>query len=137
MKLDEEELLDGICKKFSKMEGEKAPWLVPYEWVCEYVCHLKDSFLRKFTPIDEILNRYIFDGHAAMALQLMSSTFVSNLWPNGARSIKLSPHPAFTAKYGNNQKLPITLAMLNNQAMTIAAANDLRFAQVQKTRRAC
>lgn len=67
---------------------EARRWYGMYEIIGEYVLSRKQNFQTSAQP-GEFLTEQIYSSTAPNANQTMASALIGNLWPNGARSIRL------------------------------------------------
>lgn len=75
---------------FRAAKGRKTPWLDQWQLIGEYVHGRKCNFTRPVQAGD-FLAREIFDGTAGKSNDLLASSLIGMMWPNGARSIKIVP----------------------------------------------
>lgn len=74
--------------RYKDLETEKAPFIPMYQLIGEYVMTRKQNFSSNTTPGD-FETKNIFSSVAPNSNQRMASALIGNLWPNGARSIRL------------------------------------------------
>ena len=72
------------------MNDKKVPWLPHWQLLGEYIHSRKQDFQSTMQEGD-FLNKDLFDGTAGKANAVMSSSLIGMLWPNGAKSVRLSP----------------------------------------------
>lgn len=75
--------------RYKDLEAEKAPFLPMYQLIGEYVMTRKQDFTSKTSP-GGFETQNIFSSVAPNSNQRMASALVGNLWPNGARSVRLT-----------------------------------------------
>lgn len=81
-----------ILDRFKKMEAEKANFVNLWQLAAEYVMYRKQEFTGDKAE-GQILTDHIYDTTAIKALSIMASSFIGALWPNGAKSFRISmPH---------------------------------------------
>lgn len=74
--------------RYKDLETEKAPFIPMYQLIGEYVMTRKQNFNSTVTP-GTFETQNIFSSVAPNSNQRMASALVGNLWPNGARSVRL------------------------------------------------
>lgn len=84
------EQAEQLIKEFKENERAKQPWNNHWQLVGEFIFTRKSMFTRDVTQ-GEFLNDDLYDSTAPQALETMASALIGQLWPNGARSIKLQP----------------------------------------------
>lgn len=84
------ELKSQVLARFRIAKTRKTPWLDQWQLIGEYVHGRKQNFTQPMQPGD-FLAREIFDGTAGKANDLLASSLIGMMWPNGARSIKIVP----------------------------------------------
>jgi hypothetical protein len=77
-----------LKERYNKLYTEKQLWFPMYELIGEYVMTRKQSFQTAAQP-GEFLTTLLYSSVAPNANQTMASALIGNLWPNGARSIRL------------------------------------------------
>jgi len=75
--------------RYKNLYEEKQMWLPMYQLIGEYVLSRKQSFQVSPQP-GEFLTEQLFSSVAPNSNQRMASALVGNLWPNGARSVRLT-----------------------------------------------
>jgi len=81
---------------------EKAPYLPMYQLIGEYVMTRKQDFTVS-SNVGEFETKNLFTCVAPNANQKMASALVGNLWPNGARSVRLT-RPRFIQDNKENKQ---------------------------------
>lgn len=79
-----------ILNRYEEYKREKRVWFPLYELIGKWVLTRKQHFQTEPIP-GEMLNSQVDDDTAINALTIMASTFVGTLWPNGAKTIRISP----------------------------------------------
>jgi len=74
--------------RHDKLSKEKGRWLPMYQLIGEYVLSRKQTFQISDQP-GEFLTELLYSATAPNANQTMASSLIGNLWPNGARSVRL------------------------------------------------
>lgn len=77
-------------QSFRAAKSRKTPWLDQWQLCGEYVHGRKQNFTKP-TQAGDFLGREIFDGTAGKSNDLLASSIIGMMWPNGARSIKIVP----------------------------------------------
>ena len=77
-----------VKDRFNALSKEKKFWLPLYQLVGEYVLTRKQNFLSSGFP-GEFLTEQLFSSVAPQANRDMASAIMGNLWPDGARSIRI------------------------------------------------
>jgi phenylpyruvate tautomerase PptA (4-oxalocrotonate tautomerase family) len=80
--------IELIKDRYQKLYTEKQMWFSMYQLVGEYVMTRKQNFQVSAQP-GEFLTEQLYSSVAPNANQSMASALLGNLWPNGARSIRL------------------------------------------------
>lgn len=75
-------------ERYSVLYTEKQMWFPMYQLIGEYVMTRKQNFDKASQP-GEFLTEQLFSSVAPNANQSMASALLGNLWPNGARSVRL------------------------------------------------
>lgn len=75
-------------ERYKTLYAEKQKWFPLYQLIGEYVLTRKQNFQTSSQP-GEFLTEQLYSAVAPNANQAMASSLVGNLWPNGARSIRL------------------------------------------------
>ncbi len=74
--------------RYGKLFSEKQKWFPMYQLIGEYVLTRKQNFQVSSQP-GEFLTEQLYSCTAPNANQTLASALIGNLWPNGARSLKL------------------------------------------------
>ena len=74
--------------RYNKLYAEKRQWHPMYQLIGEYVMTRKQNFQISGQP-GEFLTEQLFSSVAPNSNQRMASAMIGNLWPNGARSVRL------------------------------------------------
>ncbi|NLE06835.1 MAG: hypothetical protein GX638_18815 [Crenarchaeota archaeon] len=77
-----------LKQRYQSLFAEKQLWYPMYQLIGEYVMERKQNFQVSPQP-GEFLTEQLFSSLAPTANQTMASSLLGNLWPNGARSIRL------------------------------------------------
>lgn len=77
-----------VKERYNRLYAEKQRWFPMYQLIGEYILCRKQNFLTSAQP-GEFLTEQLFSSVAPNANQTMASALIGNLWPNGARSIRL------------------------------------------------
>lgn len=88
-----------IINRYEEYKREKIVWYPLYELIGKWVMTRKQHFQTEPIP-GEMLNSQVDDDTAINALTIMASTFVGTLWPNGAKTIRISPPFGLEAEMG-------------------------------------
>lgn len=80
--------VDILKERYNVLYTEKQRWFPMYQLIGEYVMTRKQNFQVSPQP-GEFLTEQLFSNTAPNANQIMASALIGNLWPNGARSIRL------------------------------------------------
>lgn len=88
----QDSLARQVIDRYKQLKQEKDPWMPLYEQVYEYV--LGRSFSVGADRAGAFLNDQISDSTAPKALHMMASSLIGMLFPNAAKSIRLTPVPA-------------------------------------------
>ena len=80
--------IDLLKDRHQKLYTEKQMWFPMYQLIGEYVMTRKQNFQVSSQP-GEFLTEQLYSSVAPNANQTMASALLGNLWPNGARSIRL------------------------------------------------
>ena len=75
--------------RYNALHTEKGKWLAMYELIGEYVFCRKQHFQSSAQP-GEFLTENLYSNVAPNSNQTMASAMIGNLWPNGARSVRLT-----------------------------------------------
>lgn len=77
-----------LKERYQKLYAEKQQWFSMYQLIGEYVLSRKQNFQTSAQP-GEFQTSQLFSSTAPNANQTMASALIGNLWPNGARSVRL------------------------------------------------
>jgi len=77
-----------VKARFKELKARKNLWLDHYQLIGENIRTRKQNFTSLQEP-GAFLNRQLFDGTAIKANDIMASALIGNLWPNGAKTIKI------------------------------------------------
>ena len=77
-----------LKERYGKLFSEKQKWFPMYQLIGEYVLTRKQNFQTASQP-GEFLTEQLYSCTAPNANQVLASALIGNLWPNGARSLKL------------------------------------------------
>jgi hypothetical protein len=80
--------IDIYKQRYNSLYAEKQLWYPMYQLIGEYVLERKQNFQTSAQP-GEFLTEQLYSSVAPTANQTMASSLLGNLWPNGARSIRL------------------------------------------------
>lgn len=75
-------------ERYNRLFAEKQKWYSMYQLIGEYVLTRKQNFQLNAQP-GEFLTEQLYSSVAPNANQIMASALIGNLWPNGARSVRL------------------------------------------------
>lgn len=79
-----------VLERYEKLKQDKAPFSTLYRLIGKYVMTRKQMF--DGGPMQgHILTAQVFDGTAGRSLQLAASAFLGALFPNAARTFRISP----------------------------------------------
>jgi len=78
-----------ILDRFKEMKAEKQNWLPLFQLCAEYVHHRKQGFTTNITQGQPQTDQ-VFDDTAANANALMAASLIGALWPNGAKTFRIS-----------------------------------------------
>lgn len=87
------ERTDKVKKTLARrkaMLAKKTPWQPHWQLLGEYIHSRKQDFTSTQQEGD-MLNKDLFDATAGKANAVMSSSLIGMLWPNGAKSFRLTP----------------------------------------------
>lgn len=73
---------------YASAKQRKQPWLDQWQLLGEYIHGRRQNFTKPLQT-GEFLSREIFDGTAGKSNDLLASSIIGMMWPNGAKSIKL------------------------------------------------
>lgn len=76
--------------RWEELESEKKPWLIHYQALAEIFLTRKMDFTRVIIP-GQFLQADVFDNTGQFAAYLMSSVFLSMMWPDSARTFEIIP----------------------------------------------
>lgn len=74
--------------RYGSLFSEKQKWFSMYQLIGEYVLTRKQNFQVNSQP-GEFLTEQLYSCVAPNANQILASSLIGNLWPNGARSLRL------------------------------------------------
>lgn len=77
-----------VKERYNKLYAEKQKWYSMYQLIGEYVLSRKQNFQTAAQP-GEFLTELLYSAVAPNANQTMASALIGNLWPNGARSMRI------------------------------------------------
>jgi len=86
---------DRVIRRYKKLVNEKTPWLTMYQLVGEYIRHRKQDFTTQHAEGD-FLTDQIFDTKASEANERHATALIGNMWPSGAKTVKLIPSDGLT-----------------------------------------
>ena len=83
-----------VKQRYGAMEAFKSPWINDYRLASEYVMRRKWWF-SGYSYADEgaFTTTEVFDATAPNALDLMCSSLIGALWPNGSKSVQIVASP--------------------------------------------
>jgi hypothetical protein len=82
-------LVKLLKEKYSTLYAEKQLWFPMYQLIGEFVMTRKQNFQTSAQP-GEFLTEQLYSSVAPVSNQTMASALIGNLWPNGARSVRLT-----------------------------------------------
>lgn len=77
-----------LKERYGQLFAEKQKWFPMYQLIGEYVLSRKQNFQVSSQP-GEFLTEQLYSCVAPNANQILASSLIGNLWPNGARSLRL------------------------------------------------
>lgn len=77
-----------LKERYRRLYAEKQLWFPMYQLIGEYVMTRKQNFQTSSQP-GEFLTEQLYSCVAPNSNQIMASSLIGNLWPNGARSVRL------------------------------------------------
>lgn len=77
--------------RLRELEAEKYPWLIHYQALAEIFLTRKMDFTRVIIP-GQFLQADVFDNTGQYSAYLFASIFLSMMWPDAARTFRLTPH---------------------------------------------
>lgn len=81
-----------LIDRHKKMKTDKQSWLALYQICAEYVMSRKQGFTTSVSP-GTIQTDQIYDDTAPYANTLMAAAIIGAIWPNGAKSFRITaPH---------------------------------------------
>ncbi len=84
------DIIMRVCKRFETLRKEKSPWFALYDILARYILGRRHFMTQiKLLPQD-LFDAFIFDETAMNANMLMAASHVGALWPNGAKSFKIT-----------------------------------------------
>lgn len=78
-----------ILEYYKTLQSEKQLYLPVFETLNQFVRLRKQSFIGEYLPGTFLISGEIFDATAINANSIMSAALIGNMWPNGARSIRI------------------------------------------------
>lgn len=78
-----------ILEYYETLKTAKQPYLPVFETLNQFVRLRKQSFIGEYIPGTFLTSGEIFDATAINANATMSAALIGNMWPNGARSIRI------------------------------------------------
>jgi len=78
-----------LKSRYQALYAEKQLWYPMYQLIGEYVLSRKQNFMSSSLQ-GEFLTEQLYSSVAPIANQTMASALIGNLWPNGARSVRLA-----------------------------------------------
>lgn len=78
-----------ILDLYDKLKTEKQLYLPVYEVINEFVRLRKQNFMADSLPGNFLTAKEVFDSTAINANSTMTAALLGNMWPNGARSIRI------------------------------------------------
>src|SRR5271163_104028 len=92
--------------RYGAMAAYRMPWVHDYRLASEYVLRRKWNF-SGYMYADEgaFTTTEVFDATAANALDLMCSSLIGALWPNGSRSVQIVPPFTMSAEDRNSNEI--------------------------------
>lgn len=79
-----------VLRKYERLKQEKEPWLSHYQLIGQYIRHRKQNFTTEHGQ-GAFLTAEIFDTTASEANERFASALIGNIWPSGAKTIKINP----------------------------------------------
>jgi hypothetical protein len=97
---------NGVKQRYGAMAAFKAPWIPDYRLASEYVMRRRWNF-SGYMYADEgaFMTTEVFDATAPQALDLMCSSLIGALWPNGSRSVQIVAAPTMTPEEKNSEEI--------------------------------
>jgi hypothetical protein len=89
--------IDFIINYKKRLESGKAILLPVYQTIGEFVRLRKQEFTAEYTPGAFLTAREIYDATGVNALTTMSAALLGNMWPNGAKTIRITKPDSLTA----------------------------------------
>jgi hypothetical protein len=119
--------IDRILNRLKSLKSQKLVWNNHWQVLSEYVMGRKLDFTRTSTPGEFLLDG-IYDSTAPRSNELMSSSLIGSLWPNGAKSFRLkSPRElpdTDEVKVYYDRATQILTDMMDNPKAGLAVALD-------------
>lgn len=81
--------IKALKQRIKELEAEKQPWLEHFQLLGEFILTRKSDFTRENTQGD-FLNDDLWDNTAPNAARSMAAALLGALWPQGARTIKIT-----------------------------------------------
>jgi Bacteriophage head to tail connecting protein len=95
-----------IKMRYAAMFGYKAPWIHDYRLASIYCMRRKWNFTG-YMYADEgaFVTNEVFDATAPNALDLMCSSLIGQLWPNGSKSVQITAAQSMSQEDRNSKEL--------------------------------
>lgn len=87
---DKQGKVKAALRRRKAMQSKKQQWTPHWQLLGEYIHSRKQDF-NSTQQEGDMLNKDLFDATAGKANAVMSSSLIGMLWPNGAKSIRLTP----------------------------------------------
>lgn len=118
----------SVKARNKELKALKNFWLDHFQLIGENIRTRKQDFTASQEP-GAFLNRQLFDGTAIKSNSTMASALIGNLWPNGAKTIKLIrskniPDTAENRKYYQDVTEIVTDSMDNTKAGLAVALEE-------------